>query len=121
MTKEMQNSMAEKPEPEPGSSDRKLRDTGVGASSVTASEGHDCQDTERLMELVVERVNMTAAYKRVVRNKGSSGVDGMAVEELKPYLTAEWERIKSDLLEDRYRPQPVLEVEIPKPDGGVRK
>ena len=116
--------MAEKPEPRPGSSDRKPRGTGVGASSVTASKENNCHGTESAfggMELVVERANMTAAYKRVVRNKGSSGIDGMTVEELKPYLTAEWERIKTDLLEDRYKPQPVLEVEIPKPDGGVRK
>jgi RNA-directed DNA polymerase len=121
MTKEMQNSKAEKPEPRPGSSDRKPRGTGAGASSVTASKENNCHGTERLMELVVERGNMTAAYKRVVRNKGSSGVDGMTVEELKAYLTTEWERIKSELLGDRYKPQAVLEVEIPKPDGGVRK
>ncbi len=104
MTKEMQNSMAEKPEPRPGSSDRKPRDTGVGASSVTVREEKNCHGTESAyvgMELVVEGANMTAAYKRVVRNKGSSGIDGMTVEELKPYLTAEWERIKTDLLEDR--------------------
>ncbi len=72
------------------------------------------------MEVVVERVNMSAAYKRVVGNKGASGVDGMNVDELKPYLAREWERIKTELLEGRYAPHPVLEVEIPKPDGGVR-
>ncbi len=121
MTKEMQNSMAEKPEADTGRSNRQLRDTGVGASSVTASKENNCHGTERLMEIVVERANMTAAYKRVVRNKGSSGIDGTTVEELKPYLRTEWERIKGELLEDRYKPQPVLEVEIPKPDGGVRK
>jgi len=72
------------------------------------------------MEVVVERENMSAAYKRVVRNKGASGVDGMNVDELKPYLAREWERIKSELLEGEYTPQPVLAVEIPKPDGGMR-
>ena len=74
-----------------------------------------------MMEVVVERGKMSAAYKRVVRNKGSAGVDGMSVEELKPYLAREWERIKSELLEGRYTPSPVLQVEIPKPDGGMRK
>jgi RNA-directed DNA polymerase len=74
-----------------------------------------------LMEAVVERGNMTAAYRRVMRNKGSSGVDGMTVAELKPHLTAQWERIKKELLEDRYRPSAVLSVEIPKMDGGMRK
>jgi RNA-directed DNA polymerase len=73
------------------------------------------------MEAVVERGNMTAAYKRVVGNKGVAGADGMTVSELKPYLDVQWERIKSELLEDRYIPQTVMEVEIPKPDGGVRK
>ena len=73
------------------------------------------------MDAVVERGNMTAAYKRVIGNKGVAGADGMTVNELKPYLSANWERIKSELLEDRYLPQPVQEVEIPKPDGGVRK
>ena len=93
----------------------------AGASSVVTREETNCQTVERLMEAVVERNNMIAAYKRVVRNKGSSGIDGMTVEELKPYLTREWERIKSELLEDRYKPQAVLQVEIPKPDGGRRK
>lgn len=113
--------MVEKPDPIPEGSDRKSQDTGVGASSVTAGREHDCQKSERLMEVVVERSTMTAAYKRVVRNKGSAGVDGMTVDELKPYLTGEWERIKSELLEDRYKPQAVFQVEIPKPDGGMRK
>jgi RNA-directed DNA polymerase len=112
--------MAEMPDPIPEGSGRKLRGTGVGASSVTTREEQVRQERERLMEVVVERGNMSAAYKRVVGNKGASGVDGMKVDELKPYLTREWERIKTELLEGRYAPQPVLQVEIPKPDGGVR-
>ena len=73
------------------------------------------------MEAVVERGNMTAAYKRVVANQGAAGADGMTVDELKGYFNAQWERIKRELLEGRYMPQPVREAEIPKPDGGVRK
>jgi len=73
------------------------------------------------MEAVIGRENMTAAYRRVVGNRGSAGVDGMSVEDLKPYLDENWSRIKLELLEGRYRPQPVREVEIPKPAGGVRK
>jgi RNA-directed DNA polymerase len=113
--------LAGMPDPISGGSGRKPRETGVGASNVAAREGRDCLERERLMEVVVERGNMTAAYKRVVRNKGSAGIDGMTVDELIPYLRHEWERIKSELLEDRYRPQPVVQVEIPKPDGGMRK
>ena len=120
-TKETQNSKAEMPDPIPEGSGRKPRGTGVGASSVTTREGSVYQERERLMEVVVERGNMTAAYRRVVRNKGAAGVDGMNVDELKPYLAREWERIKSELLEGGYTPQPVLQVEIPKPGGGMRK
>jgi len=74
-----------------------------------------------LMEAVVERGNMTAAYKRVVGNKGAAGTDGMTVDELRPYMHEHWERIRLELLEDRYKPRPVLEVAIPKPNGGTRK
>jgi len=113
--------MAEMPDPIPEGSGRKPRGTGVGASSATTREENVYQERERLMEVVVERGNMTAAYKRVVRNKGVAGVDGMNVDELKPYLAREWERIKSELLEGVFTPQPVLQVEIPKPIGGMRK
>jgi RNA-directed DNA polymerase len=105
----------------PESSGRNPRGYGVGASNVTARRERDCRDGEELMEAVVERGNMTAAYGRVVGNKGVAGADGMTVNELKPYLHKQWERIKSELLEDRYLPQAVLEVEIPKPDDGIRK
>jgi group II intron reverse transcriptase/maturase len=73
------------------------------------------------MEAVVEHGNMTAAYKRVVGNKGTAGIDDMTVDELKPYLASHWERIKSELLEDRYKPTAVREVAIPKQSGGMRK
>jgi len=113
--------MTEKSESIPGGSGRKPRDSGVGASNVTARRGHDCRDGERLMEAVIGRENMTAAYRRVVGNRGSAGVDGMSVDDLKPYLDENWSRIKSELLEGEYRPQPVRPVEIPKPGGrGVR-
>ena len=121
MTIQAQNSRAEKPDPMQESSGRSLRGYGVGVSSVTATRDNDCRDDEKLMEAVVERGNMIAAFKRVVGNKGSAGTDGMTVDELKSYLDEHWERIKSELLEERYVPQPVKEVEIPKPDGGVRK
>jgi len=121
MTKETLNSMAERPDSIPESSGRNPQGYGIGASNVTAMRGNDCRDIPKLIEAVVERGNMTAAYKRVVRNKGVAGADGMSVNELRSYLHVNWERIKSELLEDRYQPQPVLEVEIPKPDGGVRK
>jgi RNA-directed DNA polymerase len=73
------------------------------------------------MEEALCRENVLAAYKRVVRNGGAPGVDGMTVDELMPYCREHWARIREELLGGRYRPQPVLRVEIPKPDGkGMR-
>ena len=79
------------------------------------------QDTETLMEKVLERSNMTMAYKRVKQNKGASGVDKMTTEELGNYLRKYWPQIKDELLAGRYEPQPVRAVEIPKAGGGVRQ
>src|ERR1700741_2169242 len=76
---------------------------------------------ERLMEEVCERENCWQAYKRVKANKGSSGIDGMKVSELPGYLKQHWPAIREQLLRGTYQPQPVRRVEIPKPDGGVRK
>ena len=77
--------------------------------------------TEQLMEVICQRDNVLKAYKRVKANKGSPGVDGMTVDELGDHLKAHWPAIRDQLLEGTYRPQPVKRVEIPKPNGGVRK
>ncbi len=74
-----------------------------------------------MLEEVVERQNMRAAYQQVKRNAGAPGIDGMSVEELGPHLREEWPRIKEALLDERYEPQPVKRVEIPKPGGGMRQ
>ena len=76
---------------------------------------------EQLMEEVCERENCKRAWKRVKANKGSPGVDGMTVHELAGYLKQHWPAIREQLLSGTYKPQPVKRVEIPKPDGGVRK
>jgi group II intron reverse transcriptase/maturase len=73
-----------------------------------------------LMERIVSRGNMMAAYSRVVSNKGAPGVDEMPVTALKGYLQEEWPRIKEELLTGTYHPQPVRKAEIPKPGGGTR-
>lgn len=67
------------------------------------------------MEAVVERENMVAAYKRVVFNKGSAGIDEMTVEDLAAHLREQWPNIKEQLLQGAYEPQAVRGVEIPKP------
>src|SRR6201996_7974953 len=76
---------------------------------------------EQLMEKVCARGNLVRAWKRVRSNKGSPGVDGMTIEGAKAYLREHWPNIRSQLLSGTYQPQPVKRVEIPKPDGGVRK
>jgi RNA-directed DNA polymerase len=77
--------------------------------------------TNRLMEAVCERENLKAALQRVKANKGSPGVDGMTVGGIKDYLNQHWPAIREELLNGTYEPKPVRRVEIPKPDGGVRK
>ncbi len=113
--------MAEMPESLSGSSDRKPREHGKGASSEAARRETVGPEAEQLMEAVVARENMLRAYEQVVSNKGSAGIDGMTVEQLKPYLQERWAKIKEELLKGEYQPQPVRCVEIPKPQGGTRQ
>jgi len=95
---------------------------GGGAESVVAK-----REPERpavsisLMEAVCERENLKKALRRVKANKGSPGIDGMTVEQLPDYLRAHWPQHRDELLRGVYAPSPVRRVEIPKPDGGVRK
>jgi RNA-directed DNA polymerase len=95
---------------------------GGGAESVVAK-----REPERpavsisLMEAVCERDNLKKALRRVKANKGSPGIDGMTVEQLPDYLRAHWPQHREELLRGVYAPSPVRRVEIPKPDGGVRK
>jgi len=93
--------------------------------SVTVSHGTERPADgggvdEALMEEVVAGENLPEAVKRVIRNRGSPGVDGMSVWELRSYLKTDWPRIRDQLLEGTYKPQPVKRVEIPKPSGGTR-
>ena len=74
-----------------------------------------------LLEKILSDENIRLAKKRVYANKGASGVDGVTVEELDEYLAEHWKSIKEQIRARTYRPQPVRRVEIPKPNGGVRK
>jgi RNA-directed DNA polymerase len=75
----------------------------------------------RLMEEVCERENLKEALRRVKANKGSAGIDRMTVDGIADYLKQHWPAIREQLLNGTYQPKPVRRVEIPKPDGGVRK
>jgi RNA-directed DNA polymerase len=111
----------EKPGANPEGSGWKPREDGRGAASDTGRKAvHWPEAATGLMEKIVSRGNMMAAYSRVMRNKGAPGVDGMPVTALKGYLQEEWLRIKEELLAGKYHPQPVRKVEIPKPGGGTR-
>ena len=77
--------------------------------------------TNRLMEEICERENLKEALRRVKANKGSAGIDRMTVDGIADYLKQHWPAIREQLLSGTYQPQPVRRVEIPKPDGGVRK
>ena len=76
--------------------------------------------TVSIMEEVLNGENLRKAYKRVKANKGSPGVDGMSVDELKEYLKENLPKIRKSLLEGEYKVQPVKRVRIPKPNGGTR-
>ncbi len=88
---------------------------GVGMEKGTSDEGG-----ATLWEQIFSRRNLFAALARVEVNGGAPGVDGLTVEALRPYLKAHWLEIRAALDAERYRPQPVRRVEIPKPEGGVR-
>lgn len=89
--------------------------------SPTAEHGAERPGADGLMEKVLARRNMQTALRRVTKNRGSPGVDGMTVDELLPYLWEHWEEIKSSLLDGSYRPDPVKRQEIPKSSGGSRE
>lgn len=72
------------------------------------------------LERILSRQNMQLAYKRVVANKGTSGIYRMTVYEFKQFLIDSWSTIKENIFKGKYKPQAVRRVEIPKPNGGVR-
>jgi RNA-directed DNA polymerase len=73
-----------------------------------------------MIEQVINRRNMHFAYKQVLANKGSAGVDNMQVSELKHHIRKEREAIVLSIINGRYLPQPILGVTIPKSNGKTR-
>jgi RNA-directed DNA polymerase len=97
------------------------RATKGGTESAKAVRRTESPAQEHFREEVCERDNLRPAMKRVKANRGSAGVDGMEVEQLSHYLEQHWPVLREQLLGGTYQPQPVLRVEIPKPDGGMRQ
>ena len=73
-----------------------------------------------LLTQILSKENMMTAFTKVCANKGSAGVDGITVTDIGLYLNKNWRMIKSQILARKYEPQPVLRVEIPKPQGVKR-
>jgi RNA-directed DNA polymerase len=90
----------------------------VEARPADQGSGHPGSN---LMELALTRPNLKAALKRVRKNKGSPGTDGMSTEELLPYLWKNWDALRARLLAGTYQPSPVKRQQIPKSDGGMRE
>jgi RNA-directed DNA polymerase len=100
---------------------RNPKGSSMSANIPTSGNKESMESTTKLMEQLVARPNMMEAYKRVTQNKGAAGTDNISTEELKDYLQERWNEIKEELLSGEYQPQPVRRVEIPKPNGGIRK
>lgn len=75
----------------------------------------------KLIEEILSTENVRVALYKVIANKGAAGIDGMEVTQLRDHMNANWWVIKQSILERSYKPAPVRRVEIPKPNGGVRK
>ena len=94
--------------------------TGDGCQAATARSGEAGSGSTALLEAALCRDNLMEAYRRVVRNAGAPGVDGVTVDDLWDWCHAHWSSIREQLLEGTYRPAPVRQVLIPKPGGGRR-
>ena len=103
--------------------------SGDGGTEAAASEEEQASTalnreralTSKLMERIGERENLNRAYKRVKKNKGAPGVDGMTVRELYGWIIEHKAELVGSLLDGSYEPQAVLGVEIAKPSGGKRQ
>jgi RNA-directed DNA polymerase len=108
---------AERPERPWGVGGGTAESPGAERQARPACRARTGDEAPGLMEEVLRRENLVAAHARVLGNRGAPGVDGMTVYGLLPYCREHWARIREELLGDRYQPQPVRRVEIPKPDG----
>lgn len=89
------------------------------AHSIVTLEAEEKNGTD-LLERILHRDNLNAAWKKVKGNKGAAGIDNMNVEDMLPYLKEHGEELIKSIREGWYKPKPVKRVEIPKAEGGVR-
>lgn len=93
--------------------------TYTGARSIAFGDNQDMDVT--LQDLVLDRNNLNRAYLQVKKNRGAAGIDGMTVDELLQYLRENKDELITGLKTSSYKPFPVKRVNIPKPNGGIRK
>ena len=110
----------ESPDPAVGKRPEDARRRGPVSARCGGEHGVDRVDSDAWMESVLDPVNMEMAWKRVKRNKGAPGIDGMTVGDFPDFAREHWERIASQLRKGIYHPAPVRRVFIPKPDGTER-
>lgn len=98
------------------------RNEYAGALSAANRDMSEQNSASNLFEHILDRNNLNKAYKRVRRNKGAPGIDGMTIDEALPWLKEHRDTLLTSLIDGSYKPSPVRRVEIPKADGkGERK
>lgn len=100
-----------------GVGNTEINETGVELSSRLEQQR---TLTETILEKIVDYANLDKAYRHVRANQGSSGIDGMDVEELRHWLGTNIKELQRSILQEQYQPGAVRKVEIPKPNGGTR-
>lgn len=97
----------------------------AGRDPVSDEAANPRRDTENtgsaLLQAALTRENLRQAWKRVKANKGAAGVDGLDIDQTARHLATAWPKIREQLQQGTYRPNPVRRVTIPKPDGGERE
>jgi RNA-directed DNA polymerase len=73
-----------------------------------------------LMEQIVSNYNLDRAWRRVKRNRGAPGPDGITISEFEPWVRIHWQAVRQQLLDGTYRPQPVRRKVLKKENGGER-
>jgi RNA-directed DNA polymerase len=101
-------------------------DSGTEAEVFEESQAFTASEppralTDLLMEEVCHPENLNQAYQQVKSNRGSSGIDGLTIDELPTWIREHKQELLSSLLDGSYQPQPIRGVEIPKAGGGVRQ
>jgi len=100
--------------------DRREAEGNRGALSTPSRRDEAVCGESSLLDRVLDKRNLYNAYKQVFANKGAAGIDGMTVNDLMPWLVENANELISRIKAGKYRPKPVLRVEIPKPEGGTR-